>query len=33
MKVSVSKVVPLRECSSGKLPLYNIIQVAEILTF
>ena len=28
VKVAVSKAVPLRE-----LPLYNIIQVAEILTF
>ena len=33
VKVAVRKAVPLRECSSGKLPLYNIIQVAEILTF
>ena len=33
MKVAVSKAVPLRECSSGKLSLYNITQVAEILTF
>ena len=33
VKVAVSKAFPLRECSSGKLPLCNIIQVAEILTF
>ena len=33
VKVAVSKAVPLRECSSGKLPLYNIIQAAEIFTF
>ena len=33
VKVAVRKAVPLRECSLGELALYNVIQVAEILTF
>ena len=33
VKVAVSKAVPVREFSLGEFFPYNIIQVAEILTF